>query len=123
MGVGERLDIECGDFVERAPALESVDLVVLDRVVCCYPAWQQLLPEAAHKANRAIALTWPRDVWWSRTGVAVVNLVLRFRATPFRVFVHPTGAMRAALAALGFRTRVAGYWGPWEVVLAERSSS
>ena len=71
MGVGERLDIECGDFVERAPALESVDLVVLDRVVCCYPAWQQLLPEAAHKANRAIALTWPRDVWWSRTGVAV----------------------------------------------------
>jgi magnesium-protoporphyrin O-methyltransferase len=122
MGVGDRLDIECGDFVERADALEPVDLVVLDRVVCCYPAWQQLLPAAAHKANRALAFTWPRDVWWSRAGVAFINFALRFRASPFRVFVHPTRAMREALASLGFGTRIAGYWGPWEVVLAERSS-
>jgi magnesium-protoporphyrin O-methyltransferase len=123
MGLAERLEIANGDFVEIAGAMQAVDVVVMDRVVCCYPAWQDLIEAATQKAGRAIAFTWPRDVWWNRVGTAVINAFLRMRNPPFRVFVHPTQQMRALLESRGLSSRVAGYRGPWEVVIAVRSSA
>lgn len=119
-GVADRLDITLGDFTDVAPALQPVDIVALDRVVCCYPVWENLLRTAAQKASRVIALTWPRDAWWTRFGVRVINLVLRLRRTEFRVFVHSTSAMRALLQREGFTTRVVAHRGPWEIVLGQK---
>jgi magnesium-protoporphyrin O-methyltransferase len=123
MGLAERLEIATGDFVEIAGALQAADVVIMDRVVCCYPAWQDLIEAATRKAGRVIAFTWPRDVWWNRAGIAVINAFLRIRNPPFRVFVHPTRQMRALLESTGFSSRVAGYRGPWEVLVAVRSSA
>ena len=119
-GVADLLDFELADYAQRKPAGSTSDIVVMDRVVCCYPEWQQLLDAAARDGRLAIALTYPRDAWWTRLGVRLSNLFLRLRGTPFRVHVHSVMRMQQALAAAGFSPHVHGYHGPWEIMVAER---
>src|SRR5438309_4703647 len=45
LGVADRIEWVAGDFVEIAATVPSADLVVLDRVVCCYPAYAPLLTQ------------------------------------------------------------------------------
>jgi magnesium-protoporphyrin O-methyltransferase len=120
-GVAGRLDIELADYVVRAADLPYVDLVVMDRVVCCYPVWPDLLAAAAADARRVIALTYPRDAAWVRFGIAAINLLQRVRRQPFRVFVHPPAEMQRFLTNRGFRTAVAGHRGVWELLIAVRA--
>jgi magnesium-protoporphyrin O-methyltransferase len=41
------------DFTDVAPDLPQVDVVTLDRVVCCYPDFRSLLKAAAGKSRTA----------------------------------------------------------------------
>src|SRR5689334_17097076 len=44
--VADRLDLVQGDFVSVASDVMPADVVTMDRVVCCYPAYQPLLEAA-----------------------------------------------------------------------------
>jgi magnesium-protoporphyrin O-methyltransferase len=48
------------DFTDVADELPQVDVVTLDRVVCCYPNMRALLKAASSKSRTAIAMTYPR---------------------------------------------------------------
>jgi SAM-dependent methyltransferase len=61
------------DFVVAASELPSTSIVTLDRVVCCYPSCQQLLDAAVARTERCLALSYPRDVWYVRAGMALEN--------------------------------------------------
>jgi len=118
-GVTHRMRGVVGDFTQMDD--ETVhDLVVLDRVVCCYPDWRALLVAAATRASRAIALTYPRSAWWTRGGVSVGNAALRVMRRRFRVHVHPPEKMHALLRSHGFAPRVVGRMGAWELCIAPR---
>jgi magnesium-protoporphyrin O-methyltransferase len=120
--VDESLDLEIGDFVVRAPELPTFDIVMMDRVVCCYPVWMDLLDAAAGHAGTVVALSYPRTAWWSKAGIAVINFVNRVRRLAFRVYVHPPARMHGLLTERGFQPRVVGYDGPWEIMVATRVS-
>src|SRR5688572_20171582 len=62
-GVANRLELQEGDFALINSAVGSADVVVLDRVVCCYPDWRALLDGAATHAGMAVAMTYPRQSW------------------------------------------------------------
>lgn len=121
--VDRRLELDVGDYVLRAPELPDADLVVMDRVVCCYPAWRGLLLAASADSRRMLALSYPRDALWVRFGVGAINLVQRLRRQAFRVFVHPPREMHSLLNEQGFRTEVVGYRGVWELAIATRSKA
>jgi len=90
------------DFVTVAPELEPADVVSLDRVVCCYPAYRPLLEEAAEHTRRFLALSYPRGRWFVRAALGVENALRRVRGNPFRAFVHPPTALDALLRQSGF---------------------
>ena len=119
-GVAGSLELEVADYVVRAPELPDADLVVMDRVVCCYPAWRDLLLAASADSRRVLALSYPRDALWVRFGVATINLVQRLRRQTFRVFVHPPREMHHLLRQQGFRTEIVGHRGVWELAIAIR---
>lgn len=52
-----------GDFVTLAPDLPSVDVVTLDRVICCYPDMEALVAGSASKAGRLYGAVFPRERW------------------------------------------------------------
>ena len=53
-------EYKTGDFVEMSDTLETADVTVLDKVVCCYPAPKELLAAVIACTRGAIALTYPR---------------------------------------------------------------
>ena len=100
-GVGERMVFRTADLVADPAAAAPVDLVVMNKVVCCTPDGITLAGVAASLARRTLVLSFPREVWWARTGLATVNLYLRLRRRRFRVFVHPQVALEGAVEAHG----------------------
>jgi SAM-dependent methyltransferase len=122
-GVGDRVERVEADFVAVASTLPVVDLVTLDRVVCCYPAYVPLLEHATAHTRRLLAISYPRDRWWARLAVLIENGWRRLRGDGFRAFVHPAAAMVSLLQRQGFtRTRTASTFA-WEVELYVRHAA
>jgi cyclopropane fatty-acyl-phospholipid synthase-like methyltransferase len=122
-GVAERLDVQLADYATIPHADDAADIVVMDRVVCCHPRWIEIIEPASRQARSMVAMTYPRDAWWTRAGIAAVNFVQKIRGLVFRVYVHPVTEMHATLRNNGFQTRVTGHHGPWEILIATRTSS
>jgi SAM-dependent methyltransferase len=101
-GVADAVRFVHDDFVTIAPQVPAANVVTLDRVVCCYPSFALLLQEALSHAERCIALSYPRDVWFVRAGVALENLGRRLTRNPFRTFVHSAAVMGEVIAHAGF---------------------
>lgn len=92
-----------GDFLVLAGQLAPSTVVTLDRVVCCYPSYPPLLEQALQRAERAIAVSYPRDRWFVRLGMKCENAMRRWQGNPFRTFVHPPADMQRMIEAAGFR--------------------
>ena len=91
-----------GDFVTVASQLPQASIVTLDRVVCCYPLCDALLNAALRHAERCIALSYPRDVWHVRAGVALENGLRWLTRNPFRTFVHSAARVEGTIRDAGF---------------------
>jgi magnesium-protoporphyrin O-methyltransferase len=90
------------DFVQVAPHLPTVGIVTLDRVVCCYPSSEQLLNAALDRAERCVALSYPRDVWFVRMGMMLENGQRWVARNSFRTFVHPAAKIEETIRRAGF---------------------
>jgi magnesium-protoporphyrin O-methyltransferase len=100
-GVSERISFRTADLVADPTAAAPVDLVVLNKVVCCTPDGIELAGIAASLARRTLVLSFPRDAWWVRAALGTLNAYLRLRGGRFRVFVHPPAALEGAVEADG----------------------
>ena len=111
------------DFTDVAAELPQVDVVTLDRVVCCYPNMRGLLKAASSKSKKAIALTYPREEWYIKMVMGLMNLFQKIIRDPFRVFVHPVAEMEALLNREGMRRTLTRKLFVWEMSLYERKVS
>jgi len=101
-GVQGRLDWRIHDLAQDPGAVAPADLVVLHRVVCCYPDYERLLGAAADHARRALVFSYPPRNLLSRAFYVVFNLVMRLTGSGFRGFAHPPGAMLGCWRTAGF---------------------
>jgi magnesium-protoporphyrin O-methyltransferase len=92
-----------GDFLDVASVIPPATIVTMDRVICCYPAFESLLKEALAHAERYFAYSYPRDLWYVRVAVAGENGVRQLKGNPFRAFVHPVVRMTQTIERAGFR--------------------
>jgi SAM-dependent methyltransferase len=111
------------DFLAAADRLPTVEIVALDRVVCCYPSYAPLLSEAMRHSSRYVALSYPRDLWYVRSVVGLENVARRLSGNPFRSFVHRATAMTELAASHGFTLRSREQTFAWRVDLLERTSN
>jgi magnesium-protoporphyrin O-methyltransferase len=118
-GLRERVDRRVADFVNES--VEPHDVVVMHRVVCCYPDVDRLVGVAAARTRRRLLLTYPRERPWTRAGVGVVNFFFWLSGSSFRTFVHPVARMTAAAGREGLALRVRQQPGLiWENAVFER---
>ncbi len=120
LGHDGRVDLRRGDFHTLAVGLPPVDVVTLDRVVCCDPDFESMLGQAAAHALRLVAFTYPRPRWIVRVVVAVGNRLRGLFGQRFRVYVHSPAAMAAVLERNGLRRRWAGGTFIWAAEVFER---
>jgi 2-polyprenyl-3-methyl-5-hydroxy-6-metoxy-1,4-benzoquinol methylase len=121
-GVQGRLDWRIHDLAQDPAAVVPADLVILHRVVCCYPDYERLLGAAADHARRALVFSYPPRNALSRAFYGVFNLVMRLTRSSFRGFAHPPGAMLGVLEDHGLRRTYGRRSRIWQVAGLERAS-
>lgn len=103
-GLEDRVERHVMDFAEAAGAVSTADIVVLNRVICCYPDMPKLAGAAADHAREVLALSFPREGWWTRFGISLMDLVLRLARREFQVFYHPPKGILATCEERGLKT-------------------
>jgi 2-polyprenyl-3-methyl-5-hydroxy-6-metoxy-1,4-benzoquinol methylase len=96
-GVADRISRRRLDLARSPEAVEPHDIVVLHRVVCCYPDYEELLAAAADHAGRLLVFSHPPRNLMTRGATAAENLWFRLRGIAFRTYAHDPGAMTAAV--------------------------
>lgn len=114
-GVSDRVNRRIVDVAASPDEVESADLVVLHRVVCCYPDYAALLGAAADRCRTRMAFSHPPRNAVSRGFVAAQNTVFALGRKEFRTFAHPPDAMLAVLTARGLRSVLGPRGRVWQV--------
>jgi magnesium-protoporphyrin O-methyltransferase len=102
-GAEARIERRHGDFAEEEASIEPADVVVMHRVVCCYPNPELLVGAGARHARRLLALSFPRNTWWLRLGISAANTWFRLRGG-IQSYVHPPAQVVGIAEAAGFST-------------------
>ncbi|KRE23421.1 hypothetical protein [Agromyces sp. Soil535] len=120
-GVGDRVTRILGvDLATSPEAVDRADVVVLHRVVCCYPEYERLLGAAADRALRTVVFTHPPRTIRTRAMVGLGNLMGRLSGRAYRGFVHSPDAMADVVRRHGFELRYRHRGLSWCVVGAVR---
>jgi magnesium-protoporphyrin O-methyltransferase len=123
----DRASFEVGD-ASKLP-LEPHDVVVLNRVLCCYPEVGPLIGNSLPAAGSVYAFTAPVSTgpigWFSRAQARIGNVWYRIRDAKFagfRVYIHDLSAVDRRIRDAGFhpvvrrRHRVV-----WQLAVYERA--
>ena len=107
-GLADRARFEVGDGATSA--LPNADVVVVNRVVCCYPDADGLLERSLTAAGSVYAFTAPVSKGlvglFNRAQVRFSNLAYRVQKKKyggFRTFVHDVNRIDERVRAAGFR--------------------
>jgi len=119
-GLGGRIDWRYGDVAVDRDLAAAADVVVLNRVVCCYPDMPALVDAVAEKTQRALALSFPRDTMLVRLSARIINGWCRVRRKDFRFFVHPPRAIVATATARGLQLVHEHSGRFWQIAALER---
>ena len=119
-GLEGRAERRLHDLAADPDGVEPADVVVLHRVVCCYPDYERLLGAAAERARRLLVFSYPRRNGVSRCLIAAQNLFFRLRRMEFRTFTHPPARMFAVVEERGLRRAYTHQPLVWQVAGFER---
>jgi 2-polyprenyl-3-methyl-5-hydroxy-6-metoxy-1,4-benzoquinol methylase len=120
-GVADRIEFRLANVAEDGKEVEPADVVVMHRVVCCYPDYDALVGAAAERARRYLVMSFPREGAASRLLVSGINVVARALRWEHRSFVHPVAEILAAAERRGLKP-VFEHQGPiWRVAALQRT--
>ena len=92
-----------GDFIDIANTIKPVDIVIMDKVVCCYPDADALIHRSLEKCINSIALTYPRNKWYTHIGVQFLALIMKLVGSSFRPYVHDPIQIERWIESQGFK--------------------
>ncbi len=119
-GLSARTRYREGDFMELCETLEAADIVVLDKVVCCYPDAEALVSASIAKAKRVYALTYPRDRWYVRLMMNALAVMLKLLRSAFRPYVHDPERIQTWIGAAGFEKSLDSTTSIWQTQVYTR---
>jgi hypothetical protein len=122
LDLADRVDRKVVDFVEVGPELEAADIVVMNRVVCCYPDMPRLVGAAADRTRGVLVASFPKRRWWTRAVLAIGNFGFRVFRLEFHVFLHQPDGIRRTAEAHGLQAQSDRGGLFWEIATMERSA-
>ena len=119
-GVAGRVERRLHDIAAEPDLVARADVVVLHRVVCCYPDYERLLGAAADHAGRVLVFSYPARSVLTRVFMTVANSIQALLRRDFRSFTHPPEAMLAVLDRRGLRRTYEHRGRIWQIAGLER---
>jgi hypothetical protein len=123
LGLNERVDRTLLDFARDGVQVPRADIVLLHRVICCYPDMESLVRVSADHAARLLALSFPADRWWWRVGQVLSRAWFRVRGCAFRLYLHDPRRILAIAQSAGLRPVLQRRGWVWQIAVLERSLS
>jgi magnesium-protoporphyrin O-methyltransferase len=115
-GMSERVTRRFLDVAQAPDDVEPADVVVLHRVVCCYPDYAGLLSVAAGHARKTLVYSHPAANVVNRAQFGAENVYRRLTRNDFRVFIHRPQDMLRAAESDGMRVAYRRHTRDWDVV-------
>ena len=98
-----KINVHTGDFTEKHHLIPDTDVVALDKVLCCYQDFKQLLSLSLDKAGRIFAYTVPDDVWWVRFIHQIETALKQLFTKHLITYIHPVDQIESQVVAKGFQ--------------------
>ena len=115
LNLDDKVSIERADFASLSEP-PVADIVVLDRVVCCYPDASKLLSRAAEQSRESLLFSYPRPAWFMRWGCAVLNSAMALFKKDYRFYLHSEAVLRKAASAYGHSLKRREQLGIWTLL-------
>ena len=119
-GLSERVNFKHGDFTAMASDVESADIVTLDKVICCYDDMSELVRLSSKLARKIYAVIYPRDEWWTKLALPIMNFYPRIKGSSFRTFIHPTKKVEKIIFGNGLKRNYYATTLFWQVAIFTR---
>lgn len=120
LNLSDRVVYEQQDFAQAADSFAPADVVLMDRVICCYPHLAQLLGAAAQHSQHYLSLSFPRDEWWTRLPYRVVDFCQTLFRRKYRFYLHPHAQIVALAEAAGLHPVHTDRIGLWQIIVFAR---
>ena len=102
-GLEEKTEYSIGDFVESHDQYDEHDVLVLDKVICCYPDSETLIKYSTGKCRKSYALSYPRDSWIPRFSFGVIRFILTLVKSGFKPKIYPVSWVVEQIEKAGFK--------------------
>jgi magnesium-protoporphyrin O-methyltransferase len=122
-GLEDRVERQIADYAQHPDQTPAADIVIMHRVICCYPDPDTLTAAACSRARDRVAITIPRDTWWVKLGFWSMNAWLRLRRIAFRGYVHSPALILDVASSQGFHSTRHDRGGLWESFILQHQSS
>lgn len=122
-GVRDRVTRRILDIAAQPDGVEPAHVVILHRVVCCYPDYERLLTAAADHARHLLVFSHPPRNLASRAVKTAQNATFRLMGKSFRTFTHPPEAMVAVAETRGLRREYTHHGPAWQVAGLTRAAA
>lgn len=105
-GFANRVKFQVGNAATTE--IPASDIVIMDKVLCCYPDWEPLLKNALGASRKMVGIVVPRDEGMAkipfRLGVRVVNYFSKRRGN-ISFYLHPLNLVDRTIRESGFTLR------------------
>ena len=119
----DRIERHIADYAQHPDHEPAADIVIMHRVICCYPDPDALTSAACARARDRVAITIPREAWWIKLGFGTMNAWLRLRRIAFRGYVHPQTRILEVATSHGFHATRRDHGLIWESLILKHTSS
>jgi magnesium-protoporphyrin O-methyltransferase len=105
LGMQEHVRYVQADFVAVNDDVPVSDIVVLDKVLCCYEKPLLLIRKSTEKAHRLYAVSYPRDAFLAKMVFTSMGALGRMLRWSFHPFYHQPALLDQAIMECGFSVR------------------
>ena len=109
-----------GDFVTLSEQIPNADLVVLDKVLCCYRDFEELVSKSVDKANHWYVFSIPRTRLRERVYFFFDGILNRIKGEYIPLYFHPVDAIEKMVATAGFDKKQEKLDGKWRIFVFQK---
>jgi magnesium-protoporphyrin O-methyltransferase len=114
-GWGNKTEFLLGNCIDLYSQIGTTEIVTLDKVICCYPNFKEIIGASCEKATEAVSLSYPMDGFISSTLRSIMDFFMSFQKNPFRPFIHPINEIRQTFTQNGFIRASHDLAFPWHI--------
>jgi len=122
LGLQKNVELKLMDFVENEKNVKKADVVVNDKVICCYPNMEKFISTTASHANKFYGIIYPRNFKILRLLFRIINPVFQFikKTKGFRFYIYNPEEMKRVVEHQGFKRSLNETKGLWEISVFEK---